>query len=380
LNGAALPLTLYRIEETASVDAFSLPSIFDGKLRLYQEWHDFVFFDHTRRIFGLLNFGVHGNPYDSKRGWGSVLSYIVNPQEKIFTEIKLIPMDKLEVSSFSPNFISKTCEVTFLKDYSFEVQGHMEKVEFDLNFRVAEPPVSNKDIFLEIMRQQEPNVKMMLAAREMSRQWDSWVELPRLIVKGKLKLGNETYQIETSQGYQDHEGCSFDISTTWGWDTGVVLCDPSAALEPRRVDFLFYRYGPTSSSSYGGIFFETKKGEKVFFDSENTMIDMNGNYKGSLNIMPGITKLLYPDYHPKISKETTLTSAKGTDSLEITFTPKAVCCIVNTSLLTDSEVVFNEMFCDAHLHSEIAGNKYDCIIPSWFESVRPRKRGGQLCI
>lgn len=373
-------MTLYRVEDTASVDAFTLPSIFDGKLRLYQEWHDFVFFDHTRRIFCLLNFGVHGNPYDSKRGWGSVLSYVVNREEKIFTELKLIPMDKLEVSSYSPDFIGNACAVTFLKDYSFDVQGQMEKVAFDLNFRVAEPPVSNKDIFLDIMQQQEPTVKMILAAQEMNRQWDNWVELPRLIVKGKLKLDKKTYQIKTCQGYQDHEGCCYDIGTNWGWDTGVVLCDPSVAQEPGRVDFLFYRYGPTSSFSYGGIFFETKKGEKIFFDSENTQIDLKGKYKGNLSIMPGITKLLYPDYHPNISEKTTFTAAKGTDSLEITFSPKAVCSIVNASLLTDSEVVFNEMFCDANLHSEIAGNTYDCIIPCWFESVRPRKRGGRLCI
>src|SRR3989337_1016419 len=98
-------MTLYRVEDTASIDAFTLPSIFDTKASLYQEWHDFVFFDRKKRIFGLLNFGLHGNPYDSKRGWGSVLSYIVDPTGKIFSEIKLIPLGNLKAHPTAQNLI-----------------------------------------------------------------------------------------------------------------------------------------------------------------------------------------------------------------------------------------------------------------------------------
>ena len=367
-------MTLYRVEDTASVDAFNLPSIFDIKARFYQEWHDFVFFDRKTGIFGLLNFGIHGNPYDSKRGWGSVLAYIVDPARKIFSEIKLIPMSQLEISSYTPNFIGDNFSVTFLKDNSFETIGEMEEVSFDLNFRVAKPPVTNKDIFLDALKEQDPNVKMVLAAQEMNRQWENWVELPRLIVKGKLRLCNKTYPIKTSQGYQDHEGGCFDIGTTWGWDTGVILCDPSAALEPERADFLIYRYGPTNNLSYGGVFFETKDGKKQFFDNRNMQITTKGKYKGNLSIMPAITQILYPDYHPTIPKNTKFTAAKGTDKLEITFTPKAVCSIVNASLISPSEVVFNEMFCEANLSAQIGGTTYNSVLPCWFESVRPRKR------
>jgi hypothetical protein len=371
-------MTLYRVEDTASVDAFALPSIFDKRVRLYQEWHDFVFFDRKTRIFGLLNFGVHGNPYDSKRGWGSVLSYVVDPAGKIFSEIKLIPISKLKISSYNPDFIGNAFSVTFLKDNSFEVKGKMEEISFDLSFRVALPPVTNKDIFIDVIQEQEPTVKMVLAAQEMNRQWDNWVELPRLLVNGKLKLNKKIYPIKTSQGYQDHEGGCFDVGTAWGWDTGVVLCDPSAVNEPEVADFLIYRYGPTDSFSYGGVFVETKNGKKDFFDSGNIQIVTKGKYDGNLSIMPAITRLLYPDYHPTIPKTTTYIAAKGSDKLEITFTPKAVCSIVNASLITDSEVVFNEMFCEANLSAQIRGDTYDCVIPCWFESVRPRKRGGLL--
>jgi hypothetical protein len=137
-------MTLYRVEDTASVDAFTLPSLFDTKASLYQEWHDFVFFDRKKRVFGLLNFGVHGNPYDAKRGWGSVLSYIVDPAGKIFSEIKLIPLSHLEVSSYNPNFIDENFSVNLLKDNSFKVIGKMEQTSFDLNFKVALPPVTER--------------------------------------------------------------------------------------------------------------------------------------------------------------------------------------------------------------------------------------------
>jgi len=367
-------MSFYRVEDTASVDAFSPPSIFDKRLRSYQEWHDFVFYDRKRRIFGLLNFGIHSNIYDSKRGWGSVLSYIVDPKDKIFSEIKLIPIDKLEFSHYTPNFIGDAFKVNYLKDNSFEVKGQMEKVSFDLSFGVVSPPVSNKDIFLNVMQKQGPNAKMFLAAQEMGRQWDNWVELPRLTVAGKLKLGKTIFQIKTNQGYQDHEGGCFDMGKTWGWDTGVVLCDPSAAQEPKRVDFLFYRYGPSDNFSYGGIFFENKNGEEKYFDSRRIQVSTKGKYTGSQTVMPAITKLLYPDYHPAIAKNTTFIVANGSDKLEITFSPKAVCSIINASLYSPSEAVFNEMFCEANLRGHVGGQTYDCTLPCWFESVRPRKR------
>jgi len=68
-------------------------------------------------------------------------------------------MNKLEISPYNPNFIGDNFSVTFLKDNSFEITGKMEQVSFDLNFRVAKPPVTNKDIFLDALKEQDPNVK-----------------------------------------------------------------------------------------------------------------------------------------------------------------------------------------------------------------------------
>lgn len=367
-------MTLYRVEDTASVDAFTLPSLFDINARFYQEWHDFVFFDRKTGIFGLLNFGVHGNPYDSKRGWGSVLSYIVDPTQKIFSELKLVPMSQLYVTSFNPNFIGDNFSVDFLQNNSFDVVGKMKKTSFDLNFKVVSPPVTDKDIFIEVLKEQNPNSRMLLAAQEMNRQWESWVELPRLFVKGKLKINKKTYMINTNQGYQDHEGGCFDIGLTWGWDTGVIFCDPLAVEEPGRVDFLIYRYGPTDDFSYGGIFLETKDGKRQFFDNSKMKITSTGSYVGNLSIMPAITQILYPDYHPSIPKNKTFVANKGADKLEVIFTPKALCSIVNTSIVNSSEIVFNEMLCEAYLTANVAGNIYECALPCWYESVRPRKR------
>ena len=367
-------MTLYRVEDTASVDAFTLPSLFDIKAKLYQEWHDFVFFDQKTGIFGLLNFGIHGNPYDSKRGWGSVLSYIVDPSRKIFAELKLIPMNQLKVTSYNPNFIGDNFSVALLADNSFDVVGQMEQTSFDLNFKVISPPVTDKDIFMEVLKEQNPNPKMLLAAQEMNRQWESWVELPRLFVEGKLKVNKKNYAIKTNQGYQDHEGGCFDIGMTWGWDTGVIFCDSQDAGEPERVDFLIYRYGATNDLSYGGVFLEVKDGKRQFFDSAKMKIATTGNYDGEVKIMPAITQLLYPGYRPAIPENITFTASKGADKLEVTFTPKAVCSVVNTSIVNSSEVVFNEMFCEANLKGKVGSNTYECVLPCWFESVRPRKR------
>ena len=84
----------------------------------------------------------------------------------------------------------------------------------------------------------------------------------------------------------------------WGWDTGVIFCDPLAVGEPGRVDFLIYRYGSSDDLSYGGVFLETKDGKRQFFDSTKTKIAASGDYDGDLRIMPAITQLLYPRLPP----------------------------------------------------------------------------------
>ena len=373
-------MTLYRVEDTASVDAFTLPSLFDTRAGLYQEWHDFVFYDRKTRIFGLLNFGVHGNPYDSKRGWGSALTYFVDPTRNIFSEVKLIPLSQLQVSSYSPDFISDDFSVVLQKNNSFDIMGKMAQASFDLNFEVFSPPATDQDVFMDVLKVKKPNVRMLLAAQEMNRQWESWVELPRLLVKGDLKINNKKYTLNSDQGYQDHEGGCFDIGATWGWDTGVIFCDHLDACEPARVDFLIYRYGPTSDLSYGGVFVETKDGKKCFFDNRKLKVASEGTYDGNISVMPGITKLLYPDYHPEIPKTTTFSAKNNSDSIEISFKPVSLCSIVNASLENPSEVVFNEMFCDVELNGVVGGQSYECTLPCWFESVRPRKRVENLAV
>ena len=81
--------------------------------------------------------------------------------------------------------------MALLKNNSFDVVGKMEQTSFDLNFKVVSPPVTDKDIFMEVLKEQNPNSKMLLAAQEMNRQWESWVELPRLFVEGKLKINKK---------------------------------------------------------------------------------------------------------------------------------------------------------------------------------------------
>jgi len=366
-------MRLYRIEDTRHVDAFNIPSIFDDRLVLYKEWHDFVFFDRKKRIFGLLNFGIHGNPYDSKRGYGTVLSYFVDPRGRILTEIKLIPLSKLHVSAYSPNFLGENITVTYLNDNSFNIKGKIEKISFDLNLPVIFPPITNKEIVMDVLvPHQKVSTRMLRAAEEMARLWDNWVVLPRLFSFGEVTLDGTAFPINTRMGYHDHEGGRFDWSSPWGWDTGVILCDPLNEKEPETSRFQFWRYGPSDKFSYGGIIFETKNGEQKYFDSEKLQITRAGRFSGEQHIVPGITRLLYPDYHPRIPEIIVFSAIDDSDKLNIVFTPKAVCSIIVASVFGAGETELNEMFCSATIKGSVGGTVYNKTIPCWFESARPR--------
>lgn len=366
-------MQFYRVEDTKHVDAFNIPSIFDDRLVFYKEWHDFVFYDRRRRVFGLLNFGVHGNPYDAKRGYGTVLSYFVDPQGRIFTEQKLIPLSKLHVSAYNPDFIGEDVTVTYLDDHSFKIQGTLDTITFDLNLPVDLPPNTNIGIVLDVLRlHPKVNLGMIHAAEEMARLWDNWVELPRLHSFGEVTLDGTAFSIDTRTGYHDHEGGRFDWSSPYGWDTGVILCDPLVKKEPKTARFLFYRYGPSDTTSYGGIIFETKNGNTKYFDTENLEISRTGKYSDEQRIVPGITRLLYPDYHPSIPGRISFSAIDNSDKLDIVFTPKAVCSVIAASIVGTAEMELNEIFCSATLKGSISGIGYDITLPCWFESARPR--------
>jgi hypothetical protein len=363
----------YSIKDTKYIDAFNIPSIFNNRLPLYKEWHDFVFYDRKNRIFGLLNFGIHGNPYDVKRGYGSVLSFFVDPRGRILTESKLIPLGKLQISAYNPDFLGEDVAVTYLKDNSFRIKCKMDKISFNLILPVILPPVSSKEIGLEIMGMHKIiNIGMIRAAKEMGKFWDNWIELPRLQASGEITLDGTVFPINTHTGYHDHEGGRFDWGTPWGWDTGVILCDPSNAREPESVRFLFYRYGPSDELSYGGISVEKKNGKKKFFGSENIQITREGKFSGEQRMIPGVTRLIYPDYNPYIPERIVFSAVDDSDNLNIIFTPRAVCSVIPSSINGKSETELNEMFCSAKLSGSVEGKTYTKTIPCWFESVRPR--------
>ncbi len=363
-----------RVEDTPWLDSFDLPSVFDPRVPLYKEWHDFVFFDRTNQLFALLNFAIHGNPYDARRGYGAALAFIVDSGMKAHTAMKLIPLSDLRVSPYSPDFRGGDVEVSYASDNSFSIKGDVDQISFDLRVPVVLPPVTMSQIGLEILARHRINEEMLGAAGEMASVWDKWVELPRLKVAGKIEAAGTSYQIDTDTGYQDHEGGRFDWGSVAGWDTGVLLCDPKVDGEPEKVSFLFYRYGPSGESSYGGVIVKSTDGEEKFFGSEKIAVATSGEFTGERAYLPGVTRLLYPDYRPKIPEKTVFSGSDSSDSIEVTFTPKAVCTIVVAGIADESETTFNEMYCVASLKATVSGRTYQGEIPCWFESVRPRGR------
>jgi hypothetical protein len=362
-----------RIADIQWLDAFGIPSIFDPRLSLYKEWHDFAFFDRRTKLFSLLNFGIHGNPYDARRGYGAALAFVVDPSCKIHTSMKMIPLSELRVSPYTPDFLGTDLAVRYSKN-SFRIRGPIGDIKVALHLSVVAPPVTIGQIGADILANSEVTMGMLGVAGEMTRLWDRWVELPRLEVVGRIVLGGTSYPVDTNSGYQDHEGGRFDWGSTAGWDIGVLFCDPDSRAEPAKISFMFYRCGPSGESSYGGIIVKTRSGAERYFGSEKVKVTTSGEFSGERAFLPGVTGLLYPDYRPKIPGTMAYSASSLSDRVDLSFTPKAVCTIVASSISGEAETTFNEMFCSASVRAVIGGETYRTTIPCWFESVRPRGR------
>ena len=118
-----------------------------------------------------------------------------------------------------------------------------------------------------------------------------------------------------STGHQDHEGGRFDWGSVTGWDTGVLLSDPSNVGEPGKVSFLFYRYGPDGNSQYGGLILKTADGKERYFASDIMKVADSGEFAGPRGYLPGVTRALYPDYKPRIPETIAFSAADKGDSM-----------------------------------------------------------------
>lgn len=363
-----------RIEDVAWADVFRLPSVFDPRLRLYKEWHDFALYDRGSRLFALVNFGIHGDPYDAGRGYGAALAFVVGPSGKARSAMRVMPLHDVNVSPFSPDFLGDRVAVSYTRKNSFSVKGEIGDIRLDLSLPITSPPVTLDQMGYGILSRSRVTPGMQAAAGEMSGIWDTWVDLPKLSAKGRISVGDTSYPVNTNLGYHDHEGGRFDWGTLKGWDIGVLFCDPRGGKEPGQVSFMFYRYGLSGEASYGGIVFRTPGGTEKGFSSESVEITRTGEFLGERTYLPGVTRLLYPDYRPHVPGTVRFTARDLSDRLEIAFTPKAVCTIVAVGNSGEGETVFNEMFCSADLRARIGGENFSAILPCWFESVRPRGR------
>ena len=76
--------------------------------------------------------------------------------------------------------------------------------------------------------------------------------------------------------------------------------------------------------------------------SENTQITRTGRFSGEQRTIPGVIRLLYPDYHPYIPERIVFSAVDGSDKLNIIFTPRAVCSVIPSSINGKMEMPKNQ--------------------------------------
>ena len=102
-------------------------------------------------------------------GYGATLAFLVAPDGKVHTAMKLIPLTELSVSPYSPDFMAGSVSVSYLGDSSFKIKGNIDGVSLDLNLPVVLPPVTMNQIGSDILANNRITLGMLGAANEMAQ-------------------------------------------------------------------------------------------------------------------------------------------------------------------------------------------------------------------
>lgn len=227
-------------------DAYHFPAYNDGQHDLnYIEWWYFNFYDKEKDIQAIFSYGVN-DPNDVS-GFGQAnLTVVVFTPQGSFHKIDLFPLgdyfgattDQAEVSLGYGDYNT----IKVVDEDTYHITGSMEGVAWDLSYTQAAKPWYGGD---------REKIGMF--------PWEqmSWlVFMPAARVTGQITVNGQTYNLENTPGYHDHNwGEWLPTSSKFNW---------AQYSEPDRIAL---EIGDFPLKQVGRVSFDYE-GERVSFSQD----------------------------------------------------------------------------------------------------------------
>jgi len=294
------------IDELLVSDAFHPPGEEDPG-NLYNEWHYFNMIDEEQNLSVICTFKLNGGTNSSE----VLLGYYINDTSASFYEAYPLTPEVVNYSSQSPDIRIANNTVT-LTDEGYRV--HIESGDgsgvFDALFKPQTKPApvfnaSNLSI---------PGTTI------------NWlVASPRMEVFGNLSVAGETYSLNNSRAYHDHNWGYWSWGDDLGWDWGQVSQAENYSNETTGEYSLSFGNitNANHSQSVNSVLNVWEDGEIIAnFSREEIQIEHSNLSATDIGIPPAemFPEYILPQGSFPFPQSTLLNASSGTDSLNIEFT------------------------------------------------------------
>lgn len=305
-NAALANETSDYIDELLVSDVFHPPE--EGAAGdLYNEWHYFNMIDEEQNLSAICSFKLNGGTNSS----AVLLGYYVNDTSFSFYKAYPLSSEFVNYSSQSPDVRIANNTVT-LTDEGYRV--HIESGNGSSDFYALFKPEAEPAPVFNVSNLSEPGMDI------------NWlVASPKMEVSGNLSLAGETYSLNNSRAYHDHNWGYWSWGDDLGWEWGQVSETGNASNETNGEYSLVFGNitNANHSQSISSVLNVWEGGEIIAnFSKEEIQIEHSNLSTIDIGIPPAevVSEYILPQGSFYFPQNTLLNASSGSDTLKVEFT------------------------------------------------------------
>jgi hypothetical protein len=294
------------IDELLVSDAFHPPG--EGEPGyLYNEWHYFNMIDEEQNLSVICAFKLNGGTNSSE----VLLGYYLNETSASFYETYPLTPDVVNYSSQSPDVRIANNTVTLTGEgYRVHIESGTGAGVFDALFKpeTRPAPVFNASN----LSMPGKDINWLVASSKME-------------VSGNLSVAGETYSLNNSRAYHDHNWGYWSWGDDLGWDWGQVSQTGNYSNE--TIGEYSISFGNITnanhSQSVNSVMNVWEDGEIIAnFSGEEMQIEHSNLSTTDIGIPPAemLPEYILPQDSFPFPQNTLLNASSGSDTLNIEFT------------------------------------------------------------
>lgn len=318
----------------------------------HKEWQHFIL--HTDDVHLLINFSLVDDGHAPDRRTGEIARLIVMARGTEWDG---------DVDAFAASEV-------VVPAGRLEAQFGESSMRFDGDAYHLKVALRNRPITAEL--EMRPTIVPTMSSNQpLSRTRNiSWLFVPRLVCRGRVTVGDRTFEVENAPGYHDHNWGHFRWDDDFSWEWGSAL--PLDPANPWSVVYMRMCDRGRAMCRSQALYIGYGEEQLRFFRDQDLRIALSGRLDQERCLkVPRVMSMLSPGSAKDLPAELIVNARGGGDDVEMRFRLEDVSQLVMPSeTRLDGVTTINEVSGSVTLRGVVKGRTVEMDGPGVFEFIR----------